>query len=59
MSIRCKYRRKITSRDNNINIGDTRYRKEIVTQLGVRAIILTLSKLILNVVAKLNNTYLI
>jgi len=39
--IRHKYRKKITSRDNNRNIRDTQYRKEIVTQLGVRMIILT------------------
>jgi len=32
------------SRDNNRNIEDTRYRKEIVTQLGVRMIILTILK---------------
>jgi len=31
----------IMSRDNNRNIGDTWYRTEIVTQLGIRTIILT------------------
>ena len=37
-----KIYKEIISRDNSRNIGDTQYRKEIVTQLGVRIIILIL-----------------
>ena len=38
------------SRDNNRNIRDIRYRKEIVTQLGVRMIILIMASRVLRAI---------